>query len=401
MASEPSFTIVDAMDHPGLFRRWFEGPSWDAWRVILRAAFHLPMSKNEIAIFRAIAGGRAPPKKRVKELWIIAGRRAGKDSAASLIAAYTAALFQAGSDRLRPGERALVQLLACDRDQAKVVFGYIRSFFEFLAPLANMIVRQTSNTIELKNVVDITVSTNSHRSTRGRSVLVSIFNECAFYRSEDSAASSDSELYAAVLPSMATLPGSMLIGISSPYRKAGLLYAKFTKHFGQDDDGCLVIQAPTAVLNPTIDQAIIDKAMEDDPAAARAEWLGEFRDDISGFVDADVVAACVSPGVRELPPVRGIRYFGFVDPSGGSSDSMTTAIAHREADRVIIDLVRERRPPFSPTDVCLEFSAALRSYNVGSVQSDKYAGSWVVESLAAQGIRCEQSAEPESFAAPE
>ena len=108
MASEPGFTIVDAMDHPGLFRRWFEGPSWDAWRVILRAAFHLPMSKNEIAIFRTIAGGRAPPKKRVKELWIIAGRRAGKDSAASLIAAYTAALFQAGSDRLRPGERALV-----------------------------------------------------------------------------------------------------------------------------------------------------------------------------------------------------------------------------------------------------------------------------------------------------
>jgi hypothetical protein len=88
--------------------------------------------------------------------------------------------------------------------------------------------------------------------------------------------------------------------------------------------------------------------------------------------------------------MRGVRYFGFVDPSGGSSDSMTVAVAHREADRVIIDLVRERRPPFSPTDV--EFSAALRSYNVGSVQSDKYAGSWVMESFAAQGIRCEQSA---------
>ena len=70
--------------------------------------------------------------------------------------------------------------------------------------------------------------------------------------------------------------------------------------------------------------------------------------------------------------MRGVRYFGFVDPSGGSSDSMTVAVAHREADRVIIDLVRERRPPFSPTDVCLEFSAALKSYGIGSVQSDKY-----------------------------
>ena len=75
---------------------------------------------------------------------------------------------------------------------------------------------------------------------------------------------------------------------------------------------------------------------------------------------------------------------------------MTVAVAHREADRVIIDLVRERRPPFSPTDVCLEVSAALKSYGIGSVQSDKYAGSWVVESFAACGIRCEQSARPKS-----
>jgi len=94
--------------------------------------------------------------------------------------------------------------------------------------------------------------------------------------------------------------------------------------------------------------------------------------------------------------MRGVRYFGFVDPSGGSSDSMTVAVAHRKANQVVIDLVRERRPPFSPTDVCLEFSAALRSYGIGSVQSDKYAGSWVVESLAAHGIRCEQSAKPKS-----
>jgi hypothetical protein len=75
---------------------------------------------------------------------------------------------------------------------------------------------------------------------------------------------------------------------------------------------------------------------------------------------------------------------------------MTAAIAHREADQVIIDLVRERRPPFSPTHVRLEFSAALKSYGIGSVQSDKYAGSWVVESFAAHGIRCEQSAKPKS-----
>jgi hypothetical protein len=42
---------------------------------------------------------------------------------ASLIATYAAVFFQAGIDRLRPGERALVQCLPCDRDQARIVLG--------------------------------------------------------------------------------------------------------------------------------------------------------------------------------------------------------------------------------------------------------------------------------------
>jgi hypothetical protein len=82
-----------------------------------------------------------------------------------------------------------------------------------------------------------------------------------------------------------------------------------------------------------------------------------------------VVAACC-PGVRELPPVRGIRYFGFVDPSGGSSDSMAMAVAHREGDKVVVDAVRERKPPFGPDDVVIEFAATLKSYGIGTVQSE-------------------------------
>jgi molybdate transport system substrate-binding protein len=35
----------------------------------------------------------------------------------------------------------------------------------------------------------------------------------------------------------------------------------------------------------------------------------------------------VSPGRRELPPVTGAHYVAFADPSGGSADSMTLAIA--------------------------------------------------------------------------
>jgi hypothetical protein len=44
----------------------------------LKAAFALKMGSEELALFRAVAE-RDPPKKRVRELWVIAGRRAGKD----------------------------------------------------------------------------------------------------------------------------------------------------------------------------------------------------------------------------------------------------------------------------------------------------------------------------------
>ena len=74
--------------------------------------------------------------------------------------------------------------------------------------------------------------------------------------------------------------------------------------------------------------------------------------------------------------MRGYHYVAFCDPSGGSSDSMTLAITHREGDKVVVDAVRERRPPFSPDDVVIEFAATLKSYGVGTVQGDRYGGEW-------------------------
>jgi hypothetical protein len=44
----------------------------------------------------------------------------------------------------------------------------------------------------------------------------------------------------------------------------------------------------------------------------------------------DVLDACPADGGFELPPISGASYVAFVDPSGGSSDSMTLSIAHRD-----------------------------------------------------------------------
>jgi hypothetical protein len=87
----------------------------------------------------------------------------------------------------------------------------------------------------------------------------------------------------------------------------------------------------------------------------------------------------------------------FVDPSGGSADSMTLAVAHRDKDgRAILDAVRERRPPFSPAAVVDEFAGLLKSYRVGSVTGDHWGGEFVREPFRSHGIRYEVSEEPKS-----
>jgi len=136
--------ILAAMNDRNLFEPWFAGSSWDGWRTILKAAYALPMSDEERAFFRSVAE-REPPRKRVRELWVVAGRRGGKDSIASLIAAHAGALFDPQQGRLRPGERALCLALATDRDQAKIVLNYCRSYFEKVPLLGAMVTNNVAN----------------------------------------------------------------------------------------------------------------------------------------------------------------------------------------------------------------------------------------------------------------
>jgi hypothetical protein len=380
---QPAISIDEALTDPALFQPWFEGETWDGWRAVLKAAYALPMTSDEIDFFRSVAD-RDPPARRVRELWCIVGRRGGKDSVASVIAAHSAALFTEGH-RLRPGERALVMCLAVDRDQAKIVLNYTKSYFEDVELLKGMLAKKpTATGFELTNNVDVVISTNSFRSVRGRPILCAILDETAFWRDETSA-TPDEETYKAIRPATASLPGSMIIGISSPYRKSGLLYRKFKDHYGRDGD-ILVIKAPTRTLNPLIDQVIIDEAMADDPAAARAEWGAEFRDDISGFVDATMIEAAVDYGVTVRPPLPGVRYSSGCDPSGGARDSFTAAIAHDEGNVAVLDCVVEIKAPFNPTSATEQIAGVLKSYGIRKTVGDKYAAQWVVDAFRKVGI---------------
>jgi hypothetical protein len=210
----------------------------------------------------------------------------------------------------------------------------------------------------------------------------------------DDAADPDYAVLDALRPGMATIPGAMLLCASSPYARRGALWDTWRRHFGRDDAPVLVWRAATREMNPTVPQRVIDAATERDPASAAAEWLAEFRADVEAFVAREAVDACISPGCFERAPVPSVTYRAFVDPSGGSSDSMTLAVAHRDGERAVLDAVRERKPPFSPDDVVKEFAGLLKTYGISSVRGDRYGGEWPRERFRAHGISYEPADKP-------
>ena len=250
-------------------------------------------------------------------------------------------------------------IVAADRRQARQIKGYIRGFLE--TPVFRALVEsETKDAIRLTNGIDVEIHTCSFRSTRGYTAVAVIAEEVAFWRSDDST-NPDTEVINALLPTLATT-GGLFVGLSSPYARRGELYRAYERHFGKDGD-TLVLAADTRTFNPSVPREVVDRAFEEDESAAWSEYGrdGEirFRTDVEGFVPLEVVRAAVDSSVYEREPQPGIRYFGFADPASGSgSDSMTFGISHKEPDgTVVLDLLLERKPPFSPAAVVEEIAA--------------------------------------------
>ncbi|WP_372783477.1 hypothetical protein [Phenylobacterium sp.] len=367
---------------------------WSTWLVVLQAAFALGLNRTERRLFAKVAGERRPPARRVAELWAVIGRRAGKTRTAAAIAAFIAG-FVDHSGHLAPGEVGVVAVIAASKQQAASVLNYVLGFLEASPALSGLIVGSTTDEVRLVGNIVIRVSTNSFRTVRGSTLLAAIFDEVAYWADETSA-NPDLEVYRAVLPAMATT-GGMLIGISSPYRKTGLLHAKHRDHFGVDLHDILVVQGATETFNPSIDRQVIARARANDPSAAVAEWDGEFREDISSLLSDEVIDDAIDlERPLELPPEAHLTYRAFTDASAGRADAFTLCIGHRQDDRFVADVVRGRKAPFNPGEVAAEFADLAKTYRCARVDGDNYAGEWTAQAFRAAGLEYRRSDLPKS-----
>ena len=385
-----SVTIRDLMVDTDLFGGQFDGPSWTAWRTLLAGFYGLTLAKQELDTFSSLTGLSAPPGEPLDELWLAIGRRGGKSQIAALLAVFEAA-FRDYSDRLAPGEVATVMVIAQDRKQARNVMRYITGLLHSNPMLERLILREQQESIELLNRTVIEVQTASFRAVRGYTVTCVIADEIAFWRSDESA-NPDTEILSALRPAMATL-GGKLIALSSPYAKRGALWDTYRRHYGKPGN-ILVAQAPTRTMNPLISERVIDKAMDLDPEAARAEYMAQFRSDLEQFLVREVVDAAIRTAPLELPFDKAHRYFAFVDPAGGGQDEFTLAIGHKEGDDTVVDVLRARRGV--PAEITAGYAALLKSYGIRRATGDKYAGSWPGDEFKKHDIKYTTSEKPKS-----
>ena len=101
-----------------MFGQHFKGDSWDAWRAFLCALFALPMTEEQLAIYRKHTG-RNPPTQPVERG--LAVRAAGRQELRLGVRAVFLACFKDWRPYLGPGEHGTIMVIAEDRKQARAI----------------------------------------------------------------------------------------------------------------------------------------------------------------------------------------------------------------------------------------------------------------------------------------
>ena len=152
------------------------------------------------------------------------------------------------------------------------------------------------------------IHTASFRSVRGYTIVAAILDEIAFWPTDD-AANPDTGILNALRPAGATVPGFLLLMISSPYARRGELYKAYKDHFGKDGDPVLVWQADSRTMNPLVPRIVIDNAYQADEASASAEYGAQFRQRRGSICLARSRGGMHYSGLLRITPVAERRVF--------------------------------------------------------------------------------------------
>lgn len=401
--------FLEALQEPLLFGAHNQALSL-AQRSLLKQAYGAPLDDKEVdqfhltemdywSIFQddceldelgfVMKVGRNRPyvPKAYREAWLIVGRRGGKtDRFASTIVAYEA-LCGGHEQFVRAGQRAICFQIAQDLRMARYSLHFIRATLESSPIGKKSIQKITADRIDLKNGVTIFCVPPTTKSVRGFATPVAVLDEVGMWYQESDSANPDYEIYRALTPGQIQFPHRKIVGISTPWNKAGLLWQNYEAgtegsrlHSSlrkEEFSGVFVGHGTTASMgNPLVNPDYLRTERARDQKAFERECLAEFQDSISGFLPTQLVERAVSAGILERQPQSRHNYVAAIDPAF-KTDAFAVAIAHKdERNVVVIDAVRRfvgrREAPLNPRAVLEELKPLFDAYQISFVYSDQY-----------------------------
>ena len=396
-------SLIDAIFSEKGFKSYFKDIStWSSWVTFFKA-LEAPesMNKAELKLFKSCTGLEKPHKGRIKEAYMVCGRRSGKSTIAAILAVFYA-IWGQWEQYISKGEKAKVFIVACNLEQAGIVMDLVKEILETTPFLRSMIKKMLASSVQLKNGIEIVAKPASWRSTRGFTVGLLVLEELSYWRYEEHSALRDKEIYGAIRPAMATIKNSISIGISTPFARQGLLWEKFEKHYGKESP-IFIWRAPTWTMNLTLTEAELREEYLEElgPAEFGAEFEAKFREDIEGYLPLEIIERAIVKGRMFVPPDDEVdEYYAFCDPSEGlhkGNDSMTFCIAHPEIEEdtekriCVLDYLFEARPPFNNKEVIQEIMMICKQYNIWEITQDRHAIGWIEADLKPYDIRVKAS----------
>jgi len=384
---ELPLNIIDFIRHPDVLN----DQSLSKFQLAChKTLYGLPLDDTELEIHQRCTGRDVYVPREHTEMSYLGGRRSGKSSRL----AAPIAIFEAFRDhRLPRGEKAYVLLIAPTKALARIDFHYIQRHLLNSVALSKEIVKILKNEVVLSNGITIGCYPCSYVAVRGITIVAAICDEMAFWRHEETAANPEQEILAALRPGMATVEKAKLIKLSTPFRKRGVLWEEFQRRSELDFP---VWQASTFKMNPTISPAALERERKRDEPTYRREYLAEFTEDITSWIEPEVLEPCIVRNRRELPRVSGAAYVATIDPGFVRSD-FALAIAHLSPDgAIVLDRVARwcgtKKAPLGFEWVCQEIKRILDQYSIDSAIGDQYCAPVIRQQLLKLGVYYEDFA---------
>jgi hypothetical protein len=260
-------------------------PPTPRWEGVLAFLYGLPLTPEHVAEVAAASGrseaavlahaAEVVGKRRFRQLWVRAGRRARKSSTSALIAVYEA-LYGGHEQYVMPGEQALAAVISKDIAGATVVARFVKIYLDSIG------VKYTTTKIGAVALIEIEGSqvaiatlASASEAPRGFALPVLILDEFAHVSSDDAHVDTDRSILAAAEPAQAQFPNALTIGISTGMGRDGVHYERVERGLGNDNEReILAVTGASWDWSRDITEARALEISDGDPDVMLTEFLG-------------------------------------------------------------------------------------------------------------------------------